>query len=92
MNTDTHCMGMNVKVHEMQNKDQVPQENPKYLPLTHTHTHTHTHTLSQSWYQSLGPLILKNITCVLKSLNNIILIWVLMYLIANRGPKTLKTI
>ena len=46
MNTDTHCMGMNVKVHEMQNKDQVPQENPKYLPLTHTHTHTHTHTIT----------------------------------------------
>ena len=25
---DMHCMGMNVKVHKMQNKDQVPQEKP----------------------------------------------------------------
>ena len=40
----------------------------KHLTLTHYHTHT----LSQSRYKSSGPLILKNITCVLKSLNSIV--------------------
>jgi len=44
-------------------------KNPK---TPNTHSLTHTHTLSQSRYKSLGPLILKNITCVLKSLNSIV--------------------
>ena len=35
---------MNVKVWNMQNKDQVPHENPKHLTLTHTH-YTHTTTI-----------------------------------------------
>jgi len=63
-------------------------KNPK-TPDTHSLTHTHTITI---WYKSSGPLILKNITCVLKSLNSIVLIQVLMYLIANHSPKTLKII
>jgi len=45
-------------------------KNPK---TPNTHSLTHTHTLSQSQYKSSGPLILKNITCVLKSLNSIVL-------------------
>ena len=53
-------------------------------------THSLTHTLPQSRYKSSGPLILKNITCVLKCLNSIVLIQVLMYLIANCSPKTFE--
>jgi len=55
-------------------------------------THTHTHKLLQSWYKSLGPLILRIITCIFKSLDSISFIWVLIYKSANGSPKTLKTI
>ena len=50
------------------------RKNPKHLTLTHT--------LPQSRCKSSGPLILKNITCVL-SLNYFVLLRVLMYLIAS---------
>ena len=55
---DMCCTGMNVKVWNTWNKDQVPQEKP-WKPNTHTHTlHTHYHNLSARvrglWYWKIS--------------------------------------
>ena len=58
LDDDTRCTGMNVKVWNTWNKDQVPQENPK-TPNTHSHTlHTHYHNLGARvwglWYWKIS--------------------------------------
>ena len=57
LSSDTRCTGMNVKVWNTRNKDQVPQE--KQTPNTHSHTlHTHYHNLGARvrglWYWKIS--------------------------------------
>ena len=50
------CTGMNMKVW---NKDQVPQENPKHLTLTHTHYHNLGARVQGLWYWKISLVFLK---------------------------------
>ena len=86
---DMRCTGIDVKVRNT--RIEGSSASGKILKTPNTHSHSHTH-LSQSRYKSSGPLILRNITCVFKNLSIVLLYTDFMYLIANRSPKTLKTI